>query len=152
MTLPRSSLVSLAATPYYHCVGRCVRRAFLCGHDEFSGRSYEHRRAWILERLTALSSVFAIDVAAYAVMSNHYHVVVKINADLASSWTMGEVLERWTKLFSGHPLVQRYLANPSMSSAELDKVKAFVELYRTRLADLSWFMRCLNEYDCQNGE
>ena len=146
MTLPRSSLVSLASTPYYHCVGRCVRRAFLCGQDQFSGRSFEHRRGWIVERLAVLSSVFAIDVAAYAVMSNHYHVVVRIDAELAASWSLDEVLARWCRLFAGHPLVQRYLANPDISSAELDKVKAFVKLYRARLCDLSWFMRCLNEY------
>ena len=146
MTLPRSSLVSLASTPYYHCVGRCVRRAFLCGQDQFSGRSFEHRRGWIVARLAVLSSVFAMDVAAYAVMSNHYHVVVRIDPDQAASWSVDEVLARWTQLFAGHPMVQRYLANPEMSSAELDKVKEFVELYRARLCDLSWFMRCLNEY------
>jgi len=145
MTLPRSALVSLDSTPYYHCVGRCVRRAFLCGVDQYSGRSFEHRRGWIVERLAVLSSLFAIDVAAYAVMSNHYHVVLKINADLAASWSFDEVLERWCRLFSGHPLVQRYLASPAMSSAELEKLAEFVELYRSRLADLSWFMRCLNE-------
>ncbi len=58
---------------------------------------------------------------------------------------MHEVLKRWGRLFCGHPMVQRYLANPAMSSAELEKVAVFVELYRSRLADLSWFMRCLNE-------
>ena len=146
MTLPRSSLVSLASTPYYHCVGRCVRRAFLCGEDQYSGRSFEHRRGWIVERLAVLSSVFAVDVAAYAVMSNHYHVVIRIDSELASSWSMDEVLARWTQLFAGHPMVQRYLAKPDMRSPELDKVKEFVELYRARLCDLSWFMRCLNEF------
>jgi hypothetical protein len=99
----------------------------------------------MVERLAVLSSVFAIDVAAYAVMSNHYHVVLKINAELAACWSQHEVLERWCSLFSGHPTVQRYMANPAMSSAELDKLAEFVELYRARLADLSWFMRCLNE-------
>ena len=105
MTLPRSALVSVQATPYYHCIGRCVRRAFLCGEDVFTGRSFEHRRGWIVERLALLSSVFAIDVAAYAVMSNHYHVVLRINADLASSWSVDEVLRRWCSLFAGNPIV-----------------------------------------------
>jgi REP element-mobilizing transposase RayT len=145
MTLPRSALVSVQSTPYYHCVGLCMRRTLLCGIDDYSGRSFEHRRGWIVERLALLSSVFAMDVAAYAVMSNHYHVVLKINPDLAASWSVDEVLSRWCRLFSGNPIVQRYLSNPAMDSAELDKVNEFVELYRSRLADLSWFMRCLNE-------
>ena len=145
MTLPRSALVSVQSTPYYHCIGRCVRRAFLCGEDAYTGRSFEHRRGWIVERLALLSSVVGIDVAAYAVMSNHYHVVLRINADLAASWPVDEVLSRWCRLFAGNPIVQRYLANPAMDSAELAKVNEFVALYRSRLADLSWFMRYLNE-------
>jgi len=145
MTLPRSALVSVQSTPYYHCIGRCVRRAFLCGEDVYTGRSFEHRRGWIVERLSLLSSVFAIDVAAYAVMSNHYHVILRINADQAASWSVDEVLRRWCHLFAGKPIVQRYLANPAMHAAELAKVNEFVELYRSRLGDLSWFMRCLNE-------
>ena len=51
MPLPRSALVSLASTPYYHCFGRCVRRAFLCGEDHYSARSFEHPRGWIVEHL-----------------------------------------------------------------------------------------------------
>ena len=42
MTSARSTQISLADTPYYHCIARCVRRAFLCGIDHFSGQSYEH--------------------------------------------------------------------------------------------------------------
>ena len=145
MTLPRSALVSLDSTPYYHCIGRCVRRAFLCGFDRFSGRSFEHRRGWIVEKLAELSSVFAIDVAGYAVMSNHYHLILKINANEVESWSDRAVVSRWCRLFAGHPLVQRYHAGESMSPAELQRVSVFVETYRARLADLSWFMRCLNE-------
>ena len=57
MTKARASLVSVADTPYYHCVSRCVRRAFLCGEDHYTGRSYEHRRDWFIERLALLSDV-----------------------------------------------------------------------------------------------
>ncbi|MCW8889098.1 MAG: transposase, partial [Sedimenticola sp.] len=90
MPKPRKALISLDATPYYHCVSRCVRRAFLCGVDQLTGRSYEHRRSWIEERLLSLPRSFAIDIAAYAVMHNHTHVVLHVDSDRAASWSPRE--------------------------------------------------------------
>jgi len=69
MTYARKSLISLQDTPYYHVVSRCVRRAWLWGFDEYAGKDYSHRKQWVLERLTELASVFAIDVCAYAVLT-----------------------------------------------------------------------------------
>jgi hypothetical protein len=60
MTRARRELVDVETTPYYHCICRCVRRAFLCGEDAFSGKSYEHRKGWVLERLRLLQSIFAL--------------------------------------------------------------------------------------------
>ena len=70
MTRPRKVLISLADTPYYHISSRCVRRVYLCGVDHYSGQNYEHRQQWVVDRIRLLSSLFAIDVCAYAVMSH----------------------------------------------------------------------------------
>ena len=147
MTRPRSALVSLPDTAWYHCVSRCVRRAFLCGHDHHSGQNFEHRRGWIATRIKELAHIFAIDVAAYAVMSNHYHVVLHIDNRRAQQWSTEEVLQRWTQLFTGPLLVQRYLsgARAAMGESEQEKVREMAESFRTRLFDLSWYMRVLNE-------
>ena len=79
MTQSRSSLISLVDTPYYHCISRCVRRAFLCGDDPYSGKSFAHRRQWMVDRIRQLSDIFAIDICAYSIMSNHYHLVLHAN-------------------------------------------------------------------------
>ncbi len=147
MTRPRSALISLADTPRYRVVNRCVRRAFLCGHDAATGSNFDHHRGWIETRIRELASVFTIDVAAYAVMSNHYHAVLRVDAPRAQALSDDEVLRRWTQLCTGSVLVQRYLASApgALGGAEVDKVREFAQLYRERLADVSWFMRVLNE-------
>jgi hypothetical protein len=147
MTSPRSTLVSVADTPWYHLVSRCVRRAFLCGQDAASGRSFEHRRGWIAERIRVLSGIFAMDVAAYAVMSNHYHLVLHIDSGRAEAWSDEEVLRRWTRLFRGPEPVRRWLADPGAPCGDGVRlaIQGYVETYRARLQDVSWFMRVLNE-------
>lgn len=145
MPTARPSLIALDVTPYYHCIDRCVRRAFLCRHDKLTGRSFEHRRGWVVARLAKLSQVFALDVCSYAVMNNHYHVILKVDTAASQSWSDYEVLQRWSKLFIGPLLLQRYFDEEYLSSAELSVVAELARKYRSRLANLSWFMRCLNE-------
>ena len=65
MPKPRYTQVSLEATPYYHCTSRCVRRAFLCGIDTLTQKSFEHRRQWLEEKLLALGGLFALDICAH---------------------------------------------------------------------------------------
>ena len=147
MTRSRSELVSPADTRWYHCVSRCVRRAFLCGSDTFQNRSFDHRRKWVTDRLRELSRIFAVDLAAYAVMSNHYHLVVHLNPERAAMWSDEEVLQRWTSMFAGPPLVQEYLARGETPATQNTSaaVGRFAEVFRHRLQSLSWYMRLLNE-------
>jgi REP element-mobilizing transposase RayT len=145
MPRPRYTQVSLDATPYYHCVSRCVRRAFLCGTDGLTGQCYEHRRQWIEDKLIELGGIFAIDICAYAVMSNHYHVVLHINKVQAQSWSMHDVILAWHQLFSGNLLSRRYVRGQPLIRAELAVLTKQVKDWRQRLMDISWFMRVLNE-------
>jgi REP element-mobilizing transposase RayT len=147
MTRPRATLVSPSDTPWYHVVSRCVRRAFLCGRDHATGRDFSHRRGWIETKVKELAAVFALDVAAYAIMSNHYHLVLRLAPERAASWTTQEVLRRWTSLFTGPQCVRRYLSaqHAGMDEAERAQAETLAQTYRARLADLSWFMRVLNE-------
>ncbi len=85
MATPRRNLISVSNTPYYHCISRCVRRAYLCGQDPLTGRSYEHRREWVEKKLLKLGRIFCIDVCAYAVMGNHTHLVLHIDIATALS-------------------------------------------------------------------
>jgi len=145
MTRARNSLIDLTSTSYYHVINRCIKRSFLCGEDKYSGRNYEHRRQWIVDRIKFLSKVFSIEIAAYGVLSNHYHLILHVSKVKADCWTMDEVIERWYKLYNGTLLVDRYLAGETLSSAHLAAVEDVVAVWRKRLYDISWFMKCLNE-------
>jgi len=145
MTRPRKALISLADTPYYHVTSRCVRRAFLCGVDQYSGRNYEHRRLWVVDRIRLLSSLFAIDVCAYAVMSNHYHLVLKLCPSQLDELTDEQIMERWCALFKGPLLVQRHRNGEPLSAVERLTVSDIVKVWRSKLSSISWFMRCLNQ-------
>ncbi len=143
MTIARAQLVALHLTTYYHCVSRCVRRAFLCGEDPLTGKSYAHRRDWVEQRILSLAQVYCIDICAYAVMSNHYHLVVHINQAKASQLPDSEVIERWKKEHQLPSLIQRYLKN-QVSPSEAQACRRIIHLWRERLYSLSWFMKELN--------
>ncbi len=137
--MARFESLDLDSTCFYHCMVRCVRRAFLCGRDEYSGRDFEHRKVWVRERLRDLSAVYAMDVCAYAVMSNHVHVVLHVAVERAEDWSDDEVVARYGSLF---PVARSdYLA---LSSARARKERR--EVWRERLCSVSWMMRSLNEY------
>ncbi len=145
MAKPRSQQICLEATPYYHITSRCVRRAFLCGFDKLTGESYEHRREWITNRLMELAEIFCIDIAAYAIMSNHYHLVLHINQQAALCLSDDEVISHWKSLAKLPLVVQQHQKGEPLSEAEKLLVDRFVRQWRNRLYDISWFMRFLNE-------
>ena len=145
MPQARYRLVDTATTPYYHCMSRCVRRAFLCGYDRFSGKCFDHRKQWILDQIKQLSSLFSIEVCAYAIMSNHFHLVLHVDVERAADWSTDEVIDRSMWLYKGPIVAQKYKTGESLSQLEQETLASCVDVWRNRLADLSWYMRCLNE-------
>ncbi|WP_252178665.1 hypothetical protein [Endozoicomonas sp. 4G] len=96
MAQARNTLIDPGSTPYYHCMARCVRQAYLCGENHLTGKNYEHRRQWVVDKLRELVSVFAIEVCAYAVMSNHYQKPFCFqgqNTDVALPYLLHDYLE-----------------------------------------------------------
>ena len=144
MTQPRSTLFSRSDTPYYHCVSRCVRHAFLCGEDFTRGKSYEHRRKWLEQKLLNTADSFAIKVCAYSVMSNHYHVVLKVCSEEADEWPVNEVISRWHSLYSGTVFSRRFMAGEALSASEDHELNQSIALWRERLTNISWFMKTVN--------
>jgi len=130
---------------YFHCVSRCVRRVFLTGYDEETGIDYDYRREWIVDRFNFLSQVFSIDICAYAVMSNHYHLIFHVHEDNLN-WDAKDVVQRWWQVFP--PKMLQEETDDAIIAFHLDRLASDeekVQVWRERLSDLSWFMRCLNE-------
>ncbi len=146
MTRPRREQISLSDTPYYHCINRCVRHAFLCGVDHLTGKNYEHRKSWVVSRLAELSQVYAIEIASYAVMSNHLHLVLRVDQSLTKDWLDEEVIECWGTLYKLPILILRHQRGETNSPGEQQKIASKLNEWRVRLSSISWFMRGLNEH------
>ena len=145
MTTSRSQQICLTETCYYHCISRCVRRAFLCGYDEYSGKSYQHRRDWVEQQLLRQSQAFCIDVAGYAVMSNHFHVIIRVNPELAASLSAEAILDRWQRLYRLDPLMARFKEGDELTDDEKHIVDNEIVRMRDILMSISRFMGYLNE-------
>jgi hypothetical protein len=142
----RKEVIAEGEVGVYHCINRCVRRAFLCGQDPLSGRSFDHRKVWIQRRLEMLAGQFGIDVLGFTIMSNHLHVVLRNRPDVAAAWSEDEVALRWWKLFPQRRDDDGQPAKPQPHELALLKAdaRALAER-RARLSSISWFMRCLCE-------
>jgi REP element-mobilizing transposase RayT len=139
MTMPRRQLVDASVTRYYHCISRCVRRAFLCGEG------VTHRKAWIEARLEVLAKQFAVSVCGFAILDNHLHVLCRLDPGVADNWTDEDVVRRWIAVYPPSCLdvhdpatLEAWIAHECQDSVRVAR-------YRQRLQDLGWFMKALKE-------
>ena len=78
-------------------------------------------------------------------MSNHYHVVLHIDKKQADQWSDLEVIERWHSIFKGNLSSQKFIRGEVLDVAQRARLQMFIDEWRARLCDISWFMRILNE-------
>ncbi|PCI69199.1 MAG: transposase [Gammaproteobacteria bacterium] len=145
MPIKRSELIDPDNAGYYHLISRCVRRAFLCGKDPETNKDYDYRRQWIENRILELANYFAIEVFSYAVMNNHYHLVVYSDPKLPQSWSDLEVADKWLKVFPGKYNNPKFKTQRDLKIQAIVKGPDLLAVYRERLGSLSWLMRRINE-------
>jgi len=139
MTIARAHLVDPAVTRWYHCITRCVRRAFLLGEGE------SDRKLWIDHRLQELAGIFSIAVGGFSVLDNHLHVLVRLDPQVAAGWSDEDVVRRWGRLFP--PRDQKRQPLPVSNDWVQWRLQdaGWVATARQRLQSLSWLMKCLKE-------
>jgi REP element-mobilizing transposase RayT len=146
MATPRSRLIDDKLSLHYHLISRCVRRSWLCGRN--SGKNYDHRKQWLKSRMFHLAKYFAVDVDAYTIMSNHFHLVVFYDPLACNKWSDSEVAYRWTEAFPprlvGHSQEELELRKQWQRDSLLESPERLASA-RVCLGSLSAFMKHLKQ-------
>jgi REP element-mobilizing transposase RayT len=148
MATPRSQLVDNELALHYHLVSRCVRSSWLCGWDKPSRKKYDHRKTWIEDRIFRLAQFFAIEVHGFAILDNHFHLVVFFDPLACQRWDDAEVARRWTEAFP--PRVSPHYPQDLDALKEAKRQEIMddpIRLAHSRatLGDLSAFMKHLKQ-------
>ena len=143
----RREIIRPGVAGIFHCWQRCVRRAYLLGKDPLTGKDHSHRREWFIERLKRLVSCFAIDVGFEAILSNHFHLILRANPRLVKRMGDWEVARRWLRIYPGKRVLDDNWIEPTDQQIEtlVADSQKLAEI-RRRLADVSWFMAALSEF------
>ncbi|HEY0981525.1 transposase [Schlesneria sp.] len=142
--LARAEVFSPDEVAIVHVMNRVVRRCFLLGTDSLTGKNYDHRKGWIEDLLKRYAACFGIDLLGFAILSNHFHLILRSRPDVVATWDDAEVARRWLLLC---PIRKDDHGNPlEPNQAELDFIQndpRKLEIIRLRLSDIGWWMRLL---------
>jgi len=127
-----------------HVYNRTVRRCFLLGDDAVSGKNFDHRKVWIEEYLQQFAAAFGIDLLGFAILSNHFHLILRSRPDVVATWDDREVARRWLMLCP-----HRRSADSAAMPPTEPEVNSIANCHvkcgeiRKRLSNISWWMRLL---------
>ena len=92
--LARVEVVAADEIAIVHVMNRTVRRCFLLGDDPVSGKNFDHRKLWLDEQLIHQARHFGIDLLCQAILSNHFHLILRSRPDVVAEWDDSEVARR----------------------------------------------------------
>ena len=154
MTKPRSYYVDSKQARYYHVTSRCVRRAWLLDTDPLTQADNQHRKPLFLDHLKHLCRFFSVDLMGFAIMSNHFHLVLRYDPLESKSWSVEEVARRWCATFNGLPFDKRLFGATQLSEFSLKQTLRYHEIVtdpgqaercRQAVGSLSRFMQHLKQ-------
>jgi len=125
-------------------MNRVVRRCFLLGDDPITGKNFDHRKVWIEDLLNRSAADFGIDLLGFAIMSNHFHLILRSRPDVVATWDDTEVARRWLMLCPVRKTDDRQPEEPN--EMELNSIRNDwdkLAKIRLRLSDIGWWMRLL---------
>ena len=152
MRLTRAEVIDSNEINIVHVYNRTVRRCFLMGHDQVSGKNFDHRKVWIEKYLQQFAASFGIDLLCFTILSNHFHLILRTRPDVVETWDDTEVARRWMMIC---PHRKRDDGTPlPPSEAELNLIRNCpirLATIRSRLSSASWWMRLLTQRIAQRA-
>lgn len=127
-----------------HICNRTVRKCFLMGQDASSGKNFDHRKVWIEQYLKQFAASFGVDLLGFAILSNHFHLILRSRPDVVATWSDEEIARRWLMLCP-----HRKNADGSACQPTEPEIKSIAgcpvktQEIRERLSSMSWWMRLL---------
>lgn len=149
MAIPRRNIIDPSRPTVCHCVSRCVRRCLLL--EARDGDSDPDRwKRMLADRAVELVTLFAIDVVEWAILGNHFHLLLATHPDLVALWTDCEIAVRWRTLTPDYHW-RRRKGIPYHAPAQAEEVAALlgdpdaIARARRALADVSAFHKFLKQ-------
>lgn len=135
-----------------HCMNRVARKDFLLGFDEETGTDYSYRKGWFEDELKRLAACFGIDLLTYSIMDNHFHLILRSRPDIVALWDDREVARRWLELCPKRKEKNGSIRQPTEAEINLAVAdKAGLKKFRSRLSDISWWMRLISQRIAQRA-
>ena len=83
--LSRAEVIDPNEVTVVHVINRTVRCCFLLGDDPISGKNFDHRKLWIEGLLEQFAARFGIDLLAFSLLSNHFHLIFRTRPDVVAN-------------------------------------------------------------------